>query len=171
MTCRARDEYHFARYPLRAAGLERLRTERTSGGRGDRSALHRLLKQLRPGDVVVVWAWCPWGLLTRHGHQVAGRLLCMWTVSGKPRTPYRPHHLHFLASCGDIPSYALVTVPVVMCSGTKGTVESGKAGPPPHSRRSTGTTCSANRCICSSTSSVLYLLYLLPKILSCFFYQ
>jgi DNA invertase Pin-like site-specific DNA recombinase len=40
---------------LRAAGVERLRTERTSGGRWDRPALHRLLNQLRPGDVVAVW--------------------------------------------------------------------------------------------------------------------
>jgi len=40
---------------LRAAGGERLRTKHTSGGRWDRPGLHRLLKQLRPGDVVVVW--------------------------------------------------------------------------------------------------------------------
>src|SRR5207247_5194644 len=39
----------------RAAGVERRRTEHTSGGRWDRPALHRLLNQLRPGDVVVVW--------------------------------------------------------------------------------------------------------------------
>jgi len=40
---------------LRAAGVERLLTERASGGRWDRPALHRLLDQLRPRDVVVVW--------------------------------------------------------------------------------------------------------------------
>ena len=40
---------------LRAAGVERLFTERASGGRWDRPALHRLLDQLRPRDVVVVW--------------------------------------------------------------------------------------------------------------------
>lgn len=40
---------------LRAAGVERTFTERASGGRGDRPVLHRLLDQLRPGDVVVVW--------------------------------------------------------------------------------------------------------------------
>jgi DNA invertase Pin-like site-specific DNA recombinase len=39
---------------LRAAGVERLCTEYTSGGRWDRPGLHRLLKQFRPGDVVVV---------------------------------------------------------------------------------------------------------------------
>src|SRR5436309_5847476 len=40
---------------LRAAGVERLFTERASGGRWDRPQLHRLLDQLRPQDVVVVW--------------------------------------------------------------------------------------------------------------------
>jgi DNA invertase Pin-like site-specific DNA recombinase len=39
---------------LRAAGVERLFTERASGGRWDRPALHRLLDQLRPRDVVIV---------------------------------------------------------------------------------------------------------------------
>src|SRR5262249_9754084 len=77
-------------------------------------------------------------------------------MSAIPCTPHRAHPLTVLASCGDIISYALVTVPVGICSGTKDTVESGKAGPPPHSRRNTGITCSANKCICSSTSSVLY---------------
>jgi len=41
--------------PLRAAGVERLFTEQASGGRWDRPQLHRLLDQLRPEDVVVVW--------------------------------------------------------------------------------------------------------------------
>ena len=40
---------------LRAAGVERLFTEQASGGRWDRPQLHRLLDQLRPQDVVVVW--------------------------------------------------------------------------------------------------------------------
>src|SRR2546428_9542159 len=40
---------------LRAAEVERLLTERASGGRWDRPELHRLLDQLRPRDVVVVW--------------------------------------------------------------------------------------------------------------------
>jgi DNA invertase Pin-like site-specific DNA recombinase len=40
---------------LRTAGVERLFTERASGGRWDRPQLHRLLDQLRPKDVVVVW--------------------------------------------------------------------------------------------------------------------
>ena len=37
------------------AGVERVFDEAASGGRWDRPALHRLLDQLRPGDVVVVW--------------------------------------------------------------------------------------------------------------------
>ena len=40
---------------LRAAGVERLFTEQASGGRWDRPHLHRLLDQLRPEDVVIVW--------------------------------------------------------------------------------------------------------------------
>ena len=40
---------------LRAAGIERLCTEQASGGRWDRPQLQRLLDQLRPADVVVVW--------------------------------------------------------------------------------------------------------------------
>ena len=40
---------------LRAAGAGRLFTARASGGRWDRPELHRLLDQLRPHDVVVVW--------------------------------------------------------------------------------------------------------------------
>ena len=49
-----------ARYPaqeaaLRAAGAEKIFAEQASGGRWDRPALHRMLDQLRPADVVVVW--------------------------------------------------------------------------------------------------------------------
>ena len=40
---------------LQAAGVERLFTERASGGRWDRPELNRLLDQLRPQDVVIVW--------------------------------------------------------------------------------------------------------------------
>ena len=40
---------------LRAAGVARTFTARASGGRWDRPQLHRLLDQLRPDDVVVVW--------------------------------------------------------------------------------------------------------------------
>jgi hypothetical protein len=43
------------RRPYAPPGVEQLRTERTSGGRWDRSALLWMLNQLRPGDVVVVW--------------------------------------------------------------------------------------------------------------------
>lgn len=40
---------------LTEAGCERVFEEHASGGRWDRPELHRLLDQLRPGDVVVVW--------------------------------------------------------------------------------------------------------------------
>jgi len=40
---------------LRAAGYRRLFEETASGGRWDRPELHRLLDQLREGDMVVVW--------------------------------------------------------------------------------------------------------------------
>lgn len=40
---------------LKAAGAQRIFTERASGGRWDRPELHRMLDQLRTGDVVVVW--------------------------------------------------------------------------------------------------------------------
>ena len=43
------------RRALAEAGVERVFDEAASGGRWDRPALHRLLDQLRPGDVVVVW--------------------------------------------------------------------------------------------------------------------
>ena len=40
---------------LKAAGCERVYRENASGGRWDRPELHRLLDQLRKGDVLVVW--------------------------------------------------------------------------------------------------------------------
>ena len=40
---------------LRAAGCERVFEERASGGRWDRPELHRMLDQLRQGDVLIVW--------------------------------------------------------------------------------------------------------------------
>lgn len=40
---------------LRAAGCERTYREKASGGRWDRPELHRLLDQIRKGDVLVVW--------------------------------------------------------------------------------------------------------------------
>jgi DNA invertase Pin-like site-specific DNA recombinase len=40
---------------LKAAGCERIFREKASGGRWDRPELQRLLEQLRPKDVVVVW--------------------------------------------------------------------------------------------------------------------
>ena len=40
---------------LKAAGCERIFSEKASGGRWNRPELHRLLDLLRKGDVVVVW--------------------------------------------------------------------------------------------------------------------
>jgi DNA invertase Pin-like site-specific DNA recombinase len=40
---------------LRKAKCKRIYEETASGGRWDRPELHRLLDQLRPGDVLVVW--------------------------------------------------------------------------------------------------------------------
>ena len=40
---------------LKTAGCERIYREKASGGRWDRPELQRLLDQLRPGDVLVVW--------------------------------------------------------------------------------------------------------------------
>jgi DNA invertase Pin-like site-specific DNA recombinase len=40
---------------LKKAGCERIFREKASGGRWDRPELHRLLEQLRKGDVLVVW--------------------------------------------------------------------------------------------------------------------
>jgi len=40
---------------LTRAGAERIFQETASGGRWDRPELHRLLDQLRPGDVLLVW--------------------------------------------------------------------------------------------------------------------
>jgi DNA invertase Pin-like site-specific DNA recombinase len=40
---------------LKAAGCTRIYSEAASGGRWDRPELHRMLDQLREGDVVMVW--------------------------------------------------------------------------------------------------------------------
>ncbi|MGI8991916.1 MAG: recombinase family protein [Bryobacteraceae bacterium] len=40
---------------LKSSGCERIFREKASGGRWDRSELHRLLDQLRKADVLVVW--------------------------------------------------------------------------------------------------------------------
>ena len=39
---------------LKASGCERIYEEKASGGRWDRPELHRLLDQLRKGDLLVV---------------------------------------------------------------------------------------------------------------------
>ena len=40
---------------LKAAGCDLIFREKASGGRWDRPELHKLLNQLRKGDVLIVW--------------------------------------------------------------------------------------------------------------------
>jgi DNA invertase Pin-like site-specific DNA recombinase len=40
---------------LKSAGAKRIFEEKASGGRWDRPELHRMLDQLREGDIVIVW--------------------------------------------------------------------------------------------------------------------
>jgi len=40
---------------FKEAGVEKTFRETASGGRWDRPALHKMLEQLRKGDVVIVW--------------------------------------------------------------------------------------------------------------------
>lgn len=40
---------------MKSAGCEKIFREKASGGRWDRPELHRLLDQLRQGDILVVW--------------------------------------------------------------------------------------------------------------------
>ena len=40
---------------LKEAGVERIFEEKASGGRWDRPELHKMLEQMRPGDVLIVW--------------------------------------------------------------------------------------------------------------------
>src|SRR5947209_6432538 len=56
---------------LKAAGCERIYREKASGWRWDRPELHRLLDQLRKGDVLVVWK------LDRHSRSLRDVLTIM----------------------------------------------------------------------------------------------
>lgn len=62
---------------LKEAGAERVFTEHASGGRWDRPELHRMLDQLRPGDVLVVWK------LDRLSRSLKDLLHLMELVEGK----------------------------------------------------------------------------------------
>ena len=63
---------------LRAAGCELIFQEKASGGRWDRPELHRLLGQLRKGDVLVVWKLDRLSRLIRAGRQLPSR---SWRLS------------------------------------------------------------------------------------------
>ena len=77
-------------------------------------------------------------------------VVCPLLRGGEPRPPLPP--ALGTATAGGHQE----ATPAGRRSGTSCTVDVGSVGPPPHSRRSTGITSAANRCICSSTSSVLY---------------
>ena len=62
---------------LKEAGVERVFTEHASGGRWDRPELHRMLDQLRPGDVLVVWK------LDRLSRSLKDLLHLMELIEGK----------------------------------------------------------------------------------------
>ena len=62
---------------LKEAGAERVFTEHASGGRWDRPELHRMLDQLRPGDVLMVWK------LDRLSRSLEDLLHLMELVEGK----------------------------------------------------------------------------------------
>ena len=66
---------------LRAAGCGRVFEERASGGRWDRPELHRMLDQLRQGDVVVVWR------LDRLSRSLKDLLSIMEKIDGRCRIP------------------------------------------------------------------------------------
>ena len=59
---------------LKAAGCERIYREKASGGRWDRPELHRLLDQLRKGDVLVVCLMVASGQKHRSLRRAAGMI-------------------------------------------------------------------------------------------------
>ena len=93
---------------LEAAGAERVFTEHASGGRWDRPELHRMLDQLRPGDVVVVWKLDRLGRSVKqlvdlvgdlHKHGVQFRSL---TDSIDTGTPSGRFFFHVMASLAEM---------------------------------------------------------------------
>src|SRR5260370_34799548 len=62
---------------LKAAGCEVIFSEKASGGRWDRPELHKLLRELRKGDVLLVWK------LDRLSRSLRDVLTIMERVQGK----------------------------------------------------------------------------------------
>lgn len=60
---------------LRKIGCEKLYREVVSGAKAERPVLDRLLQELRPGDVLVIWKLDRLGRSLRHLVELAGTLL------------------------------------------------------------------------------------------------
>jgi DNA invertase Pin-like site-specific DNA recombinase len=60
---------------LRAAGCERVYTEAVSGARADRPVLNELLRNIRAGDVLVIWKLDRLGRSLKHLVELAGMLM------------------------------------------------------------------------------------------------
>jgi len=60
---------------LHAAGCERIYTEAVSGARTERPVLNELLRNVRPGDVVVIWKLDRLGRSLKHLVELAGMLM------------------------------------------------------------------------------------------------
>ena len=70
---------------LKSAGCEIIFQEKASGGRWDRPELHRLIKQLRKGDIVVVWK------LDRLSRSLKDVLILMEDITNA-QAGFRRHH-------------------------------------------------------------------------------
>lgn len=79
---------------LKAAGCELIFREKASGGRWDRPELHKLLTQLRKGDVLVVWKLDRLSRLLQDVLTIMDRVQekgLAFAASPKPSTPrHRP---------------------------------------------------------------------------------
>ncbi|NOY84423.1 MAG: recombinase family protein [Nitrospirae bacterium] len=54
------------------AKVEKVFDETASGGRWDRPVLHRMIEQLRAGDIVIVWKLDPLSrIVARHRQDIA----------------------------------------------------------------------------------------------------
>jgi DNA invertase Pin-like site-specific DNA recombinase len=60
---------------LRAAGCERIYTEAVSGARTERPVLNELLRNVRAGDVLVIWKLDRLGRSLKHLVELAGMLM------------------------------------------------------------------------------------------------
>jgi DNA invertase Pin-like site-specific DNA recombinase len=79
---------------LNAARCERTYREKASGGRWNRPELHRVLDQLRKGDVLVVWKLDRLSRSLRDVLSIMERLADAGAGSGaSPKRLIRPHAL------------------------------------------------------------------------------